>query len=87
MNIKKVIKMIFGNAYDNKLFKIAYWFGVVFYIICVPLLLIISYLVESKEILIISLISLIIYPLMFRLSYNINAYLYKMTIGDLIKME
>lgn len=75
--MKKIIRKLFGIPYDNKLFKLLYWFGVVFYMIGAPLMIIINFFVVSKEILIMSLISIILYPILFRLVYNINVYLYK----------
>lgn len=80
--MKRIIRIIFGKPYDNKVYNFFYWFGVIFYLLVIPFNISLAFLVPDKFIKVVLLISIILYPILFRLTYNINAYLYNLTYGN-----
>lgn len=83
----KLIEKIFGKPYQHNLFKFFYWFAVVLYIIGIPSIILMYVLTDSIEILINNLVGLCLYPFMFRLVYGVNAYLYKIVLGDIKRKD
>lgn len=85
--MRRIIKIIFGKPYDNKILKFYYWFGVIGYMLGIPIIIFVAFLVHEIFIKVALLISIIIWPILFRLTYNINAYLYNLTYGNKKKAD
>lgn len=75
--MKKIIDIVFGKPLKNKLFKIFYWFSVSLYITGCLLLIISMFIFGAVNKVIIALPGIVLYPILFRITYNINTYIYK----------
>lgn len=85
--MRRIIRIIFGKPYNNKIYNFIYWAGVIFYMLVIPLNITLTFLVHDNFFKIVLLISIILYPILFRLVYNINAYIYNLTYGNKKKAD
>lgn len=77
----RLIEKLFGNPYQNKIFKFFYWFGVVLFIVYIPSIIFICVSISSIILFIYSIMGIIFYPLIFRLVYGISVHLYRIIVS------
>ncbi|RFU68667.1 hypothetical protein [Bacillus sp. V59.32b] len=73
--MKKFIEIIFGKPYtESKWMLFAYWFGIVFYFIAIIVFIIQSVIYGNWAAI---LFPVIAFPILFRIVYNLNAFIVK----------